>query len=272
MPRCHLCARNHQLKYCALFVALTPDLRRQAVAAIRMCTNCLAHTHTRPNCTSLNRCRYCQQGHHSMLHQHPIQVRGVETSNAQPEGVPQAERCIDCNQNSSSQPHSGFIVLPMVCAVVEYNGRREGMLFLIDTEASRSVILRSSAKKFRHFNPEPNPDGQPSAPLIFIAGKRRYNCILQLVDYLDIPKTQPIYDQRIIDHYNNFVPWTYDHFYCDDEFDGVISGKSWEKFKMDKVFKMDKMEVQVSCFGWVIHGEWNGCKCRTHEGREIIRC
>lgn len=47
--------------------------RRRAVRNHGYCTNCLARSHTTPQCTSAEACRRCGREHHTLLHLNPVQ-------------------------------------------------------------------------------------------------------------------------------------------------------------------------------------------------------
>ncbi|XP_067625198.1 zinc finger protein 208-like [Eurosta solidaginis] len=65
---CRLCCQKHFLRYCNVFMAMTPEERYESVRAHKYCINCLATSHVTGACDSLDRCRKCGLAHHTLLH------------------------------------------------------------------------------------------------------------------------------------------------------------------------------------------------------------
>ncbi|XP_054090075.1 uncharacterized protein LOC128922690 [Zeugodacus cucurbitae] len=66
--RCPLCRRPHRLPHCSIFKKMLPLLRQQVAQAHGHCLNCLATTHSTPECTSSYGCQICMRMHHTLLH------------------------------------------------------------------------------------------------------------------------------------------------------------------------------------------------------------
>ncbi|KMQ91466.1 transposon polyprotein [Lasius niger] len=67
-PPCPICKERHVLRSCAKFKAYTAEQRRDQVRKRKVCFNCLGQGHMVSACPSANRCRHCQEKHHSLLH------------------------------------------------------------------------------------------------------------------------------------------------------------------------------------------------------------
>ena len=67
-PTCSLCREPHLLFRCPKFRAFSVQERMNTVNTSRLCRNCLSPSHIQRNCTSQNRCRMCNNPHHTMLH------------------------------------------------------------------------------------------------------------------------------------------------------------------------------------------------------------
>ncbi|XP_054091769.1 uncharacterized protein LOC128923528 [Zeugodacus cucurbitae] len=66
--RCPLCRRPHRLPHYSIFKKMLPPLRQQIAQAHGHCLNCLATTHSTPECTSSYGCQICMRPHHTLLH------------------------------------------------------------------------------------------------------------------------------------------------------------------------------------------------------------
>lgn len=65
---CPVCDRLHSIRECSHFLAMPICARREKVITLGLCRNCLAQSHRRPNCPSLDRCFVCRSNHHSLVH------------------------------------------------------------------------------------------------------------------------------------------------------------------------------------------------------------
>lgn len=65
---CPLCGRPHAIRLCTTFLALDTSKKRDFVMNNRLCINCLASSHERSACRSLDVCKLCNGFHHSFLH------------------------------------------------------------------------------------------------------------------------------------------------------------------------------------------------------------
>lgn len=65
---CPLCNRMHAIRQCTRLLIMNVEQKLRAVAHHGLCSNCLAQTHQRADCKSLDRCRRCVQDHHTALH------------------------------------------------------------------------------------------------------------------------------------------------------------------------------------------------------------
>lgn len=78
---CRLCKRHHPLRRCLRFKNMNTQQRVATVREYEYCFNCLAVSHSTPNCTSSFMCAICGGQHHTMLHRVPYQQRGRELRN-----------------------------------------------------------------------------------------------------------------------------------------------------------------------------------------------
>ncbi|XP_037822392.1 uncharacterized protein LOC119611015 [Lucilia sericata] len=68
---CPLCNRLHAIRQCSRFIVMPVELKLRVVAQNLLCYNCLAQSHSRANCRSIDRCRRCMQDHNTWLHPLP---------------------------------------------------------------------------------------------------------------------------------------------------------------------------------------------------------
>ncbi|XP_046812010.1 uncharacterized protein LOC124421204 [Lucilia cuprina] len=118
---CPLCNRPHAIRQCSRFIVMPVELKLRVVAQYLLCYNCLAQSHSRAECKSIDRCRRCMQDHNTLLHPLP----------------------------------EGRIWFPMTATVrvVTRNPIDVFIKALIDPTAARSSILKSEANElgFRVF-------------------------------------------------------------------------------------------------------------------------
>ena len=68
--KCRVCHGVHLLKRCDKFRRMRVEDRMRALILHQYCDNCLAHDHYHRGCTSRERCLYCKERQHSLLHVH----------------------------------------------------------------------------------------------------------------------------------------------------------------------------------------------------------
>ena len=75
-PNCVVCkTERHPLYVCPHFKSLSHDKMLSTLKTNGICMNCLRAGHFSKQCHSLNRCRKCQQPHHTLLHTDAITVK-----------------------------------------------------------------------------------------------------------------------------------------------------------------------------------------------------
>ncbi|XP_067214187.1 uncharacterized protein [Linepithema humile] len=66
--KCPSCHESHALYQCTNFKSLSTDKRKTLAKQYQVCFNCLHKGHFPAKCPSHNRCKRCQQKHHTLLH------------------------------------------------------------------------------------------------------------------------------------------------------------------------------------------------------------
>ncbi|XP_075158246.1 uncharacterized protein LOC142231517 [Haematobia irritans] len=269
MTRCHLCNIAHLLKYCKFFLALHVDLRWRTLEKNKICTNCLAQTHTADGCFSLYRCRYCGAKHHSLLHVHPA---GYEEKQAKALAATDDRRPKAKNQYRLLNPESPIHVAPLIRTTVTHGDCEATMTILVRTESKHSAMLYSATSKFPEFTQSKGPTGEPVCEVAIHTMESTVRGKLLLIDAVSYELPEAIGDTRLRAHFDFLVPLAHDNFHNENEIDIILGSYSWEKLKKPAVIKQDTSLpiAQASLFGWVISGTWVGCACLQHEGRDPI--
>ncbi|KAH8248317.1 hypothetical protein KR038_007898 [Drosophila bunnanda] len=70
--RPRVCSGIHPLGRCQKFLMLSAEKRLSTVSTNRYCSNCLAHEHSQGKCRKGDRCKTCNQNHHTLLPGSPV--------------------------------------------------------------------------------------------------------------------------------------------------------------------------------------------------------
>ncbi|XP_075167743.1 uncharacterized protein LOC142239882 [Haematobia irritans] len=152
---CKKCKRNHGLRHCKHFKALTPQERLKYVYANKYCANCLSSNHFKSKCSSNSLCNKCQKKHHTLLHldtnQNEItnqRINSEEAENGQLD-TPSSSNSIrerNNNRNDSIQVHfaqnNGTTVLPTAVIKLVHAGEIFLVRALLDGGSERSFISK----------------------------------------------------------------------------------------------------------------------------------
>lgn len=69
--KCPLDGKLHAIRQCTKFSVMPVEKKLRVVSRYGLCYNCLAISHSRADCKSIDRCRRCKQDHNSWLHPVP---------------------------------------------------------------------------------------------------------------------------------------------------------------------------------------------------------
>lgn len=150
---CPECREKHPLRACSKFKALTAEQRRDLARKKRACFNCLGQGHQVGVCPSSNRCRQCQEKHHSLLHltessdsNSQLAVRDTkQASSSVAETTPTSEATTVINHASSINR----ISLLATVRVVNDSGRSMTVRALLDTASEASFVTERVAQQLR---------------------------------------------------------------------------------------------------------------------------
>ena len=79
---CCICKQRHSVYKCQQFLSLPINKRKEKVIALKLCGNCLKTSHSISDCSS-GHCKYCNEKHHSLLHESPRTVTDQSQSKSQ---------------------------------------------------------------------------------------------------------------------------------------------------------------------------------------------
>ncbi|XP_075163011.1 uncharacterized protein LOC142235633 [Haematobia irritans] len=154
--RCKKCKKNHHLRFCEEFRALSVKDRMKFVYANKMCANCFSTSHFRTSCTSSQSCRECNKKHHTLLHLHTKKNKNTTRGNSppdfenahasssnesQPEDNNTAESSIEAVQAHFAQ-NEGTTILPTALIDIENCGERFTIRALLDAGSEKSFISK----------------------------------------------------------------------------------------------------------------------------------
>ena len=114
--------QKHPLYACPQFKSLTHDNKLSLVRSNNLCINCLRPGHFARNCVSNNKCRKCQQPHHTQIHN-----EGKPQNQESPTQEPQTQREPPEKKNTlvvtplvpaNAQPGASGSTLLMTCQVL----------------------------------------------------------------------------------------------------------------------------------------------------------
>lgn len=152
-PQCSLCRDRHSLRTCSKFKAFTIEHRRNQVRKQRVCFNCLGQGHLVGDCPSSNRCRHCNEKHHSMLH-----VTEAETNPAPPapKNTTEAKPAFDHTGSPSesarvaslpSTTTSSVLLATAVVRLISDCGQPMTVRALLDSGSEASFISEKVARQ-----------------------------------------------------------------------------------------------------------------------------
>lgn len=135
---CADCNRNHPIRYCHTFQRRNPEERRSIIIREKLCFNCLGYNHLAESCPSNQRCRQCNEPHHSLLH--------IPTNNSVTVSTMHARDSIKVINN----PHNQTILLATAYVnVTSGDGKIIKLRALLDSGSQASFISQAAVKLLR---------------------------------------------------------------------------------------------------------------------------
>lgn len=107
---CNFCGSDsHSKWYCTKYV--NPQGRLARVRELGLCGNCLGHNHNTSTCFHQDRCKHCNQKHHTLLHLAQVNSEGSWRTNKSAQSGQKQNPPPKFNPNSqnNSQAHAHFV-------------------------------------------------------------------------------------------------------------------------------------------------------------------
>ncbi|KAL0838691.1 hypothetical protein ABMA28_016761 [Loxostege sticticalis] len=153
--RCLLCNSNeHGIYFCQKFLDMTSFNKRKTVTKLNLCQNCLNY-HPGKSCQSDHRCRECNKGHNSLLHEAFTQSGNVTTETAAGAGSASGAH-VNSGKNVKSSSHVSLpnepieILLPTaIIKIQSADGSYHTMRALLDQGSQVSLITEHAAQLLR---------------------------------------------------------------------------------------------------------------------------
>lgn len=142
---CVLCSSHHGLYKCEKFLHLSPSKRLKLVQSHRMCTNCLATSHTSSKCTSKYTCRHCAAKHHSLLHLNTTNTGETAATGPSPQ-APQQPSASSVLVGTTLNTNVGVLGTALIRICDKY-GQWVPVRALIDSGSQISAITQSCVSR-----------------------------------------------------------------------------------------------------------------------------
>eukprot|EP00794_Sanderia_malayensis_P010236 gene10236-11286_t len=155
--KCTVCnGGKHRLAYCPQFKKKNSTERRIIVSSQRACFNCLRNGHVVKDCPSENRCRTCDQHHHTLIHV-DTPATSASTADLQASGV---SKPTNTPSNTTASTATSYVVVPdsatdtalmMTAEVILYgpDGIQTNARVLLDPASSASFVTERIAQQLR---------------------------------------------------------------------------------------------------------------------------
>ena len=141
---CKLCNEEHSLRECPKFRSFSVQQRIDFVFQNKICNNCLATSHTKPNCKSRHTCLHCRKTHHTLLHMGREPVGSTKISqNTQSNGTPKPNDIPtqkDLQKNIRSPKDYDYDELPSTSKKVHANC----------STSNEQILLRTALVQVEH--------------------------------------------------------------------------------------------------------------------------
>lgn len=147
--KCPLCKNEHGIFYCKSFLLQNAEQKRNTITKLNLCRNCLIN-HNGKNCTSEKRCRVCNLGHNTLLHDSFSNVKKFEYKSSKPlhsdENVPSTSNNIHVSRNDLSE----ILLATALIKVQAADGSFKTLRALIDQGSQTSLISERAAQQLGH--------------------------------------------------------------------------------------------------------------------------
>lgn len=127
---------------CDKFLAMAATERRNTIAKLKYCVNCLAFNHTDSKCRSSHTCFTCGERHHSLLH---VADTVHRSSHHTTTAIPSTSASVNaCNTQSDLMSSSNVLLATAVVSVLDASGKPHALRALIDQGSEANFITESA--------------------------------------------------------------------------------------------------------------------------------
>lgn len=156
--QCTICRGNHPFNYCLRFKAYSVSQRREYVKKSGACYNCLKTKHAVSSCPSGQRCRRCQEKHHTLLH--PPDAASVPSPEVPDRDAGAKDKPVQQDPHTAATGSSGIAshtttlarsVLLATAQVTVKNSQQETIVIraLLDSRSEASFLSERVARALR---------------------------------------------------------------------------------------------------------------------------
>lgn len=266
---CILCKdASHTIYKCNKFKDMSVSDRYEAVKNLKLCFNCLHHSHTLANCKSKVSCSICnRKSHHSLLHKSNAANPHLQTGGTE-EQAPHIE--LEKGQMNSvlfSQGNSKYVLINTAIVYIrDSNGRKRPFRAILDSAAQSNFVTSEAARALGIRKEKVNV---PISGLneCSLNVKSKMNAHLSdandnskwLVDLLIVPKITDITPPTQLNSFKIKIP--HNITLADPEFNKVnkiqilLGAELFFHFlKSEKIYLDENLVCQNSCFGYLVSG------------------
>lgn len=140
--KCPFCETEHfSIRNCPKFLAMSVNDRVTQVGKLKLCRNCLGHTHLMASCYSAKNCGECGGRHHTLTHTSMPANQQTNVSSA-------SNTSVSMNTNVNI-PHSLFrstLLSTAVIQVCDQQGNKQNLRALVDAGGEASAITESAVQ------------------------------------------------------------------------------------------------------------------------------
>lgn len=150
---CNYCKRSgHTIVRCQKFLTLLTIDRQKFVTESKLCQNCLHSDHESSVCSNADRCRYCHQPHHSLLHQSNLEASQTtkQTAHDKKYASSTSTTHVSISSLASAEPKPSTSFVYLATALVQVFDQHDRPVIgraLLDSGSQINLISESFAAK-----------------------------------------------------------------------------------------------------------------------------
>ncbi|XP_055839162.1 uncharacterized protein LOC129907116 [Episyrphus balteatus] len=290
--RCPKCSGAHPLFKCQLFKTLPVPERRKLVLRAKLCFNCMHDGHQTSSCSSTYRCHYCNDKHHSSLHQHEqirthyTDVPSITERSTPSYSLTEAQHQEEHQEPFPTQSYSASHITQSACPTVlpaalvyvqDEQGKSRPYRALLDSGSMVSFVSESCAQllgiKRKHHRS--SVCGLSSIEVAVTKGE----VVLKLYTLNGIINLRALVLQKVtsplpsVDISTKAWPWIHKHkladpfFYKSQNIDILIGADYFFQVLENGQIKFSPNDpiLQKTVFGWVVAGPHYQCENQSND-------